>query len=80
MCEYPVCLVFLLSQLLMCFDVSPIDCLELLGDDWHFDSSCDWLTGPAERMDEFICFSYFICFSACRSLFLNSVKALFKIM
>lgn len=46
-----VCLVFLLSGALMCFDVSPIDCLEPPADDWHFDSGCDWLTGPARRTD-----------------------------
>lgn len=46
-CEHPVCLVFLSSQLLMCFDISLFNCLELLCEDWQFDSSCDWL--PAEN-------------------------------
>lgn len=65
----------------MCFDVSPIDCLELLGDDWHFDSSCDWLTGPAERMDEFIFFFHIsFVFQHAGLYFLHFMKALFKIM
>lgn len=48
---------FLSSRLLTCFDISLFDRHELLSDDWQFDSSCDWPTGPAERINVFICFT-----------------------
>lgn len=64
-----VCLVFLLSRPLMCFEVSPIDCVEPPADDWHFDRArlrlADW---PWDRRDSFM-FTCLICFVFQRSCF-----------